>query len=172
MGRKAKAVRPPASVENPEIPKNAPKPPPKIHRIGGPGRPKGEIDYDQFEALCAMQCTQDELCGWFSIDEDTLNKRLVEKYGGVFSEIYPRFAAEGRMSLRRQVWLDADPLHGDNSITRRYLYQKHLAPKPPSAPGNTAPGGVPPAPDMHNPELLATVLGQIEKLTNRPPEDQ
>lgn len=116
-----------------------------------------------------MQCTQDELCGWFSIDEDTLNKRLVEHYGGVFSEIYPRFAAEGRMSLRRAVWNDA--LVGDNSITRRYLYQKHLAPKPvsPTAPGSPSGG---PLPDSHNPELLASVLSQIEKLTSRPPEDQ
>ena len=32
-------------------------------------RPKKEIDKNQFENLCALQCTKEEMCGFFDISE-------------------------------------------------------------------------------------------------------
>lgn len=34
-------------------------------------RPRKEIDKKQFENLCAMQCTEDEICDWFGVSADT-----------------------------------------------------------------------------------------------------
>ena len=36
------------------------------------GRPTKEIDRTEFEKLCFLQCTRDEICGWFDIAEKTL----------------------------------------------------------------------------------------------------
>ena len=37
------------------------------------GRPKKEIDQKQFENLCGLQCTEEEICGCFDITDKTLN---------------------------------------------------------------------------------------------------
>lgn len=66
------------------------------------GRPRKEIDYDQLKKLCAIQCTKEEICGFFDIDEKTLTARIHEKYGEGFSEYYKRASAIGKTSLRRK----------------------------------------------------------------------
>lgn len=35
------------------------------------GRPKKEIDQKQFENLCGLQCTQEEICGFFDVTDKT-----------------------------------------------------------------------------------------------------
>ena len=34
-------------------------------------RPKKEIDQKQFENLCGLQCTLEEICGWFDVTDKT-----------------------------------------------------------------------------------------------------
>ena len=65
------------------------------------GRPRKEIKKDTFEKLCAMMCTEEELCGFFGISDKTLNRWCRETYGGTFSEIYKNLTADGKISLRR-----------------------------------------------------------------------
>ena len=36
------------------------------------GRPRKEIDQKQFENLCALQCTLEEMCSFFDVCSDTL----------------------------------------------------------------------------------------------------
>lgn len=66
------------------------------------GRPKKEIDKKQFESLCAMQCTKDEICYFFdNIDEKTLTRWCKDTYGMGFSDIYKVKSVNGKISLRR-----------------------------------------------------------------------
>lgn len=72
------------------------------------GRPRKEIDIKQFENLCKLQCTETEICEWFEVCEDTLNKWCKETYGQTFSEIYAQKRGQGRISLRRTQWKHAE----------------------------------------------------------------
>lgn len=65
------------------------------------GRPKKTIDQEQFEKLCELQCTQEEICGWFDITDKTLTSWCKTTYGVSFSEIYNKKREKGKISLRR-----------------------------------------------------------------------
>lgn len=61
-----------------------------------------DIDFADFEKCCQMQCTQEEIAGWFEIDEETLVTRVTEHYKRSFSEVYKKYSANGKCSLRRR----------------------------------------------------------------------
>ena len=68
------------------------------------GRPKIEWtakDWKQFETLCGLQCTQDEICAVMGVTDKTLTRLLDEHYGESFSDIYKKKSASGKASLRR-----------------------------------------------------------------------
>ena len=46
------------------------------------GRPPIEIDKDQFEKLCGIQCTEEEISGWFKCSVDTLNRWCKKDFCG------------------------------------------------------------------------------------------
>lgn len=64
-------------------------------------RPKKEIDQDQFEKLCGLQCTEAEIMGWFDITDKTLTRWCKDTYGESFSEVYAKKREKGKISLRR-----------------------------------------------------------------------
>lgn len=73
------------------------------------GRPLIEIDREQFEKLCGMQCTQQEIADFFKINVDTVNAWCKRTYdGALFSEVYNKFASVGKISLRRTQWKQAE----------------------------------------------------------------
>jgi hypothetical protein len=65
------------------------------------GRPKKNIDQQEFEKLCALQCTLNEVCSWFRVDDVTLNRWCKETYGTTFSEVFKVKRGIGQVSLRR-----------------------------------------------------------------------
>jgi len=65
------------------------------------GRPKKEIDKKAFESLCALQCTLEELCGFFGVSDKTLEKWCKRTYGANFSEVFRQKRGAGKISLRR-----------------------------------------------------------------------
>ena len=68
------------------------------------GRPRKPIDRTEFEKLCALQCTLEEVCGWFGVQDDTLNKWCRENYEGrTFSEVFAEKRVAGKISLRRNM---------------------------------------------------------------------
>lgn len=73
-------------------------------------RPKKEFDKTQFEKLCSLQCTQEEICNFFECCEDTLNawcKRTYRNEKGKqmnFSEVFKQKRGGGKVSLRRMQW--------------------------------------------------------------------
>jgi hypothetical protein len=66
------------------------------------GRPPKEIDQTQFEKLCALQCTIDEFCCYFEVDDMTLNAWCKRTYNKSFSEIFRVKKGSGKISLRRK----------------------------------------------------------------------
>lgn len=64
-------------------------------------RPRKEIDQTEFEKLCGLQCTQEEICGWFGVCSDTLESWCNRTYEMNFSEVFKEKRGVGKISLRR-----------------------------------------------------------------------
>ena len=67
-------------------------------------RPKKKISQKQFESLCAIQCTKEEICNVLDVTEKTLNNWCKETYGEGFSLVFNKKRALGKASLRRNQW--------------------------------------------------------------------
>ena len=67
-------------------------------------RPKKKISQKQFESLCAIQCTKEEICNVLDVTEKTLNNWCKEIYGTSFSLVFKQKRALGKASLRRNQW--------------------------------------------------------------------
>lgn len=65
------------------------------------GRPKKVINQTEFEKLCALQCTQEEIADWFDVCEETLNTWCKENYQDTFFRTYKKLQSTGKISLRR-----------------------------------------------------------------------
>ena len=67
-------------------------------------RPRKEIDQKQFENLCGLQCTLEEICGWFDVTDKTLDGWCKRTYHASFSEVFKQKRGAGKISLRRSQW--------------------------------------------------------------------
>ena len=56
------------------------------------------INLGELEKLAAMQCTDEEIAGWFGVSTRTIERRRKSR---VFAETIQRGRAKGRISLRR-----------------------------------------------------------------------
>lgn len=66
------------------------------------GRRRKEFSKDQFEYLCALQCTETEVAAFFGMGVTALVERVKETYEGkTFQEVRPGLAEVGKVSLRR-----------------------------------------------------------------------
>lgn len=65
------------------------------------GRPRVEIDQEQFEKLCFIQCTLNEIASWFRCSEDTIERWCKREYKETFAEAHKKYSAGGKISLRR-----------------------------------------------------------------------
>ena len=81
-------------------------------------RPKKVINQKQFESLCAIQCTQEEICNVLDVTDKTLTRWCNEVYNLSFSEVYEQKRDIGRMSLRRNQFKLAE---GGNTTMQIWL---------------------------------------------------
>lgn len=65
------------------------------------GRPPIKIDEDQFNKLCALQCTEEEIAAWFHCSVDTLNRWCKQMFDTTFAETFKEKSQFGKTSLRR-----------------------------------------------------------------------
>ncbi len=65
------------------------------------GRPYKEISKVNFEKLCSIQCTRDEICDFLEVTDKTLDRWCKRIYGSGFSVIYQQKRSKGKISLRR-----------------------------------------------------------------------
>jgi hypothetical protein len=66
----------------------------------GSGRKRVNIDLEQVERLCAIQCTDEELASFFGVSPRTIERR---KSQPAFAEAMASGKAKGRLSLRRKL---------------------------------------------------------------------
>ena len=71
------------------------------------GPPEKEINWELFEQLCALQCTQSEICSMLKVNEDTIRKKCKEKFGEDYSALYKRNSECGKISVRRYQFVQA-----------------------------------------------------------------
>ena len=90
-------------------------------------RPRKEIDKKQFENLCGLQCTLEEICGWFGCCTDTLEAWCKRTYKQSFSEVFRQKRGLGKISLRRSQWRLAEK-NANMAIWlgKQYLDQKDI----------------------------------------------
>lgn len=65
------------------------------------GRPQIYIDETEFEKLCQLQCTKEEIAGWYHCSEDTIDRWCNKTYGASFAVVFSQKRAGGKISLRR-----------------------------------------------------------------------
>ena len=90
-------------------------------------RPRKEIDQKQFENLCGLQCTLEEICDWFGVTDKTLNAWCKRTYSESFSEVFRQKRSTGKISLRRSQWRLAEK-NASMAIWlgKQYLGQKDI----------------------------------------------
>lgn len=64
-------------------------------------RPKIDIDKKSFESLCGLQCTLEEIAGFFDCSEDTIERWCKRTYKKNFAEVFKQKRGAGKISLRR-----------------------------------------------------------------------
>lgn len=65
-------------------------------------RPRKELNQQDFEKLCALQCTMREILYFFDVSDKTLTNWCRQTYGKRFSEIFRIKRQAGYISLRRK----------------------------------------------------------------------
>ena len=55
----------------------------------------------EFEKLCALQCTQQEICDFLEVDHKPLTRWCKRTYGKEYSQVYAEKKSGGKISLRR-----------------------------------------------------------------------
>jgi hypothetical protein len=100
----------------------------------GAGRRPTLIDLMEFEKLAAMQCTLDEMAGFFNVSVRTIESRVKLSE---FAETLARGRARGRISLRRAQMKAAEA--GNSAMLtwlgKQYLEQRDVVPIELSGPG-------------------------------------
>lgn len=64
-------------------------------------RPLKEISQKDFEKLCGLQCTKEEICCFFDVTDKTLERWCKRTYKKGFSEVFEQKRGTGKISLRR-----------------------------------------------------------------------
>lgn len=76
----------------------------KLKKTRKVGRPKKELNQEEFEKLCMIQCTEVEFCAFFEVCKNTLNRWCNDTYGMNFCDIFELKRGIGKISLRRTQW--------------------------------------------------------------------
>lgn len=90
---------------------------------------KGQIKQKQdtisetnFEGMCWIQCTKEEICNILKVSDTTLTRWCKRTYGLDFEGAYKKFSAGGKMSLRRHMFKQAEK----NPTMAIWLSKQHL----------------------------------------------
>lgn len=67
-------------------------------------RPKININKEQFEKLCGLQCTEEEIASFFNCSPDTIERFCKREYNARFAEVFKNKRNMGKISLRRSQW--------------------------------------------------------------------
>lgn len=93
-------------------------------------RRRVEIDKEQFEKLCELQCTETEIAGWFSCSADTIERWCKREYKIGFAEVFAQKRGKGKIALRRYQFQLAEK----NAAMAIWLGKQYLDQKEPEKP--------------------------------------
>ena len=65
------------------------------------GRPRIEIDWKVFETACKLIATKNDILALLNIKEQTLQRRIKEKYDDTFEGVLKKLSGFTKLSLRR-----------------------------------------------------------------------
>lgn len=89
------------------------------------GRPRKEIDEEQFRTLCGYQCTLADIAGFFNCNESTIERWCQRELKMNFAEAYKMYSATGKISLRRHQFKLAEK----NAAMAIFLGKQYLGQK-------------------------------------------
>lgn len=91
------------------------------------GRPRKEIDTEQFKKLCGLQCTEEEIAGFFDVSVDTIERYCKRTFNLTFAEAFKKHSAAGKISLRRMQFKLAEKSAAMGIwLGKQYLDQKDI----------------------------------------------
>lgn len=122
-------------------------------------RPLKQIDQKQFESLCGLQCTKEEICGFFDATDKTLENWCKRTYKAGFSEVFRQKRGKGKISLRRNQWRLAEK----NANMAIWLGKQYLGQREPDGGENSK------TPESEN-NLLSAIMEAGEVNTDDLPE--
>ena len=67
------------------------------------GRPKIEIDWKEFEQLCFLQCSLEDIAYWFKCSKKTIERNCYKHYGESFVPVFEKKCVGGKIKLRRNL---------------------------------------------------------------------
>lgn len=70
----------------------------------GRGRPKKEVDKEQFEKLCEIQCTKEAISNVLGISERTLYSWCKRTYGAPFADVFNEKREYGLCQIRNALY--------------------------------------------------------------------
>lgn len=81
-----------------------------------------KIDKEQFEKLCKIMCTEAEICDYFGVSNDTVNRWCRQEYEDTFENILRAKASLGKISIRRYQMQQAEK----NPVMSIWLGKQYL----------------------------------------------
>lgn len=81
-----------------------------------------EIDREEFEKLCAMQCTREEIAAFFGVGDKLICEWCQRTYGEDFETVFAEKRKGGLASLRRIQWKWAE----SNVVMAIFLGKNYL----------------------------------------------
>jgi len=91
------------------------------------GRPRikfDEKDWRHIIQMCQIHCTKEEISSVLLTSEDTLERRIKDKYKISFAVFYKKHNQEGKQSLRRAMFRNAT--ERNNATMQIWLSKQHL----------------------------------------------
>ena len=89
-----------------------------------------EIKWEEFEKLCNIQCTEEEIAWFFGISISYLKKKVKEQYDEPFDVVYKKYQAGGKVSIRRsQFYLKNKSSAMAMFLGKVYLGQRETTPE-------------------------------------------
>ena len=128
--------------------------------MGKRGAQAFEPNWEDFDKLCAIQCTIQEIASYYNVSERTIKRTVKRVHGVKFVTYFRQKRKTGHISLRRKMFELA--LAGDKTMLI-WLSKQHLKfsekmtvrePKNPDAP--------PPAQDTNAVKLLEVLLSELK----------
>lgn len=90
-------------------------------------KPHKVIDKETFEGLCGIQCTLNEIAGFFKCSHDTIERWCKRTYGMNYGDVHDMYRQDGLIGLRRIQFRQAERVPTMAIwLGKQYLGQKDI----------------------------------------------